>query len=1107
MMGTDGANPYLRGIIVPDMRTTPWDTESGEYATGTRISAIQSASPEAGIPAPGRTTAMGLRASGPQTATLYVQCTRGGLPDVDEVGLQWSDTGVAGTYRGCDLPNVIWRFEHLQAGTYNSPHVISTPDGTAILVYYNAAANRIETRTRNATTHVWAAAVTVVAAGADPHPCLVRLPPAPGNPLATGRVLLYGWRQVTASAHQVQMWYSDDNGATWTSGGDVLAVTVDTSVYTSQLRLRAGYLAGQILLVAHLRLAPPGTGAYVDCLQQWSSSDGGMTFGSVTVQANTVGSHGGWHEVLVDGAVFLVGWLYEDDDKQDIACKWVRLASASDSITAALGWGATTDTDTGLTLGVATALGGGDVRIDFGELAAEVDDDGAICMFVRHEDTGACPVLRSADGGQTWRGTGTSARYTSLGQNWWDHQSTNEWAEDFCCCRLHGRVLLVTSWYTGGADTNDLACLYLGGWQTVTMPLRNGAVAPYQRVAWEYPAVATHTPGLVAGAPWTNQTAGGGVVSYAAGVVTVSAPGALDQAYADAVPVATAGQGIMGEWCLTWTSGSLYHRIQLVTGGGASYCVEIRWDGTNLILYDLRAPGVIVSLPWTSGAAVRLRLAVAQVGGAGYCRAWVCKDDAATEDRVWTAIGSSVALASGGPGANYIMFGAYVTGVGTYREWPFTAGAYTGDQWVQTQTSALQYPRSITDEGTYAQFQTLLSAVTGPAAPGDTWTITPTAEYPPTNLLPTLVRSPRHPWRSRAFSPGGSINNIRLSWTISPYHTTSEGGMSDLWGVWLDGVNCGAPALYLYYSGAWNLVATGITDTFSSRRDGSSFYAEPGGATSGSYTWRRGELDGAGYETGAAGGFTNSLYRGKIDQSYPGSTRTNSGTSVIYKHISQNAVGGMGTTQTTRLWPRRHLFLVRLSAFARYVRGFQIRLTVPTAIPQPPPGIPYDGYYQIGKVVAGPVWVWGADYSWGRSVSYDPNQEIAEADDGTRIIRVKGPVRRSVELSWADGTDISRVVSNAAPDYTTGATGGDPLAFLEDTPLEIADEIRQLQGAGTPVVYLPYIPRGGTGGATRWGQGAIYGCISDAIALEQVVGEEEDTDVLRVSRLTISEEV
>jgi len=1097
-MGIDKSGDSLRGILVPDSRREFWAGQSGEFSAGAKISKLNSMSPIAGIPLPSQSGAMGLRASGPQTNILYTLTNKGGLPGTDECGMLWSDTDGSG-YRGCDLPNVSTAFEPLpQAGkVLRTPHIKALPNGKLIKTYWSDGVG-VEVRVRDPDTTTWGAAVLVHAETAtNPRPCLQIMP--------GGRVHLYAFEALDATTLQIILYYSDDDGATWGNVGYVLADSIDLATYTNYYRIRTGYINGQMIMMLHLKL-PATPAARDDVLSQWASSDGGHYFSEVYTQSGVDEDNAAASpEIVIDQGVILVGYIRATDNghgTDQIHAEWRRLGTAWYRYDYAPVLGTTYATAAAREWGVLTAA-----KIDASFFAFWADDDGSLYCTGKDYTTGAASIMRSIDHGATWIGTGTTARFTSLGQCWWDHNSTADIPLHFAAVAWRGKSVIVTGWKRAGAQEDAIGVVYLGGWQTTTMANRTSILRPTHRRGWERPGYSTSMPDGTG--VWAK--AGAGLAVISADIYLVLTPTAVQTVTYSTSPVATLGQGLNAEWALQRAAGvgsSPRMQLELTEAGlpQKGYGIYVKLTDTHAQLWDMHVfPAMIseVLLPDTSTGFYRIRMALRSDNGS----AQIAPHDT-TADTVWTTIGRSTALTdSGTHSGNLIEWGMDGGGTSAWIEWHYSAGSYSSAAtWTAGQATRSRYPRPVLGSPVWFGLGVSLSADTGPTVVGDEWVTTPTAEYPVSNLDPTVEPSPRHPWRSRLYNDMTSlaIDEIRLAWTLGD---VDEYGMSSLWGMWIDGANCAGLGIYLYYGGAWHHVKTTGYDTFSGVKAGSTLRVNIGGAESGGNKWRRGELDGAGVESVTM--IVNaSDWVGKIKTNRPGSTFIDiPNKSMRFAATIEGNSVLLVAAPIVRLWPKRHLILINLDDYDKEIQGVQIRITKQPRVRPRSPGNPYDGYFEIGKVVFGPIWAWGRDYSWGRSIGYEVSQDIVTAEDGTRIVRALAPMRRIVEMSWADGVDECSHLSEDLPDYVSFKDAGSAVSFLNDTPLDIADEVRQLQGAYTPVVYVPIIPRDSTGDYDQWGQGGVYGRITESVSVDTVLGQEGVDELMRLSKLVIEEEI
>src|SRR5690606_5416765 len=189
-----------------------------------------------------------LKASGEQSAdaSLQVQAIRAGFAGDRRraAGYVYRDAR-DDDWRGWDVPHTITGWEWLRrAGSpstafLHQAHMLRLQDGRVLLVARDAAFSPpvVTVRRYDPATGEWTSLTTVAppssplvgaeeeALLAQAWPCLVQLP--------GGRVQLYAWVGDGSTYEQLSMWYSDDQGETWTRGARwCLAEELDPSVAT-----------------------------------------------------------------------------------------------------------------------------------------------------------------------------------------------------------------------------------------------------------------------------------------------------------------------------------------------------------------------------------------------------------------------------------------------------------------------------------------------------------------------------------------------------------------------------------------------------------------------------------------------------------------------------------------------------------------------------------------------------------------------------------------------------------------------------------------------------------------------------------------------------------
>jgi len=169
------------------------------------------------------------------------------------------------------------------------------------------------------------------------------------------------------------------------------------------------------------------------------------------------------------------------------------------------------------------------------------------------------------------------------------------------------------------------------------------------------------------------------------------------------------------------------------------------------------------------------------------------------------------------------------------------------------------------------------------------------------------------------------------------------------------------------------------------------------------------------------------------------------------------------------------------------------------------PTWPPEGYAEIGTFAAGPVWAWGWSPSHGRRLTTEVDVEITEAEDGIDIPYQRKPPRRILEWTWAEGVPMGDFLTDDDPDYVAAAAGGAAIAFRRSTPIDVADQLRALNGALTPVVVCPRIDSGDSGRPDHWAAGAFLARIDGTADMDGVTGDEEYDEQVRLQSLRFRE--
>lgn len=1113
----------LRGILEPDPRMEFWDSQSGEYNSGgTRLAALPTGGNLPGVPEPAQDTEMVLQASGSQSRNqeLRIQTQTGGFADRLGASFVWKYNGDPATgWRGWDAPTLLTGWEPVEwsdADEWRYPHAVTLTDDTVVMVLQKGAAGGsvyLYTYTRDPEDGSFTSSllISLGTQNQDSQPCLCVLP--------SGRVLLYTWVEDTdAESSNVRMYFSDDDGGTWSLGSYAVlpesVSTVSGATGYDTGRLRAAYKDGQVLLVASIT-SNDTTEQCQDVLVQFASSDLGSNFVEVDRTDKEVApTQGGNYQdlVVVDG-YFILTYL----DLTSASPVSVRLASAYTSFVAS---GEAIEADAGTEAW--GTLDGSSKYFTAGDLACWRDEAGHVYLTGRQPTVGQqWVVLRSIDAGQTWEKLARSSMTGGAGK-WWDASDTSTYPSGACAVWQRARALIIHGHASNPSTySQSISISYLGGYSTVTMPSYEAIRDQRLQVTWSTTYLPFDLPSDVG---WTKTTTGAPTEDLSAGqlVTTVTTTQAISYAQ---TPSGTVDHGIIATVIVAVPSGRADFRVRL---GNAThgYEVEVRITDTTVSAYDVVALGgtIIGSAATYAGSAVQVLVAMIGDQVTVWYRVY-----SATHDRVWVEVAQTAVLTDDAGATfttNRVRFGTATGGAATrthtWRMVAFVTDEASATNYVGTNIFNQENPgelfgRPYASEPLYVDDGVLVKAVDGPTVRGDQWDINTRYTYDPSHLLPQVTPSRRRVWRSAPITElNASTAWIHLAWRLD---TDGDGSylsedsllLNDLIALYLDGAKCADLRIGLWYDGAWHEVATTSIEQFAGNRVGN--VLRPAGSSATGGKWRVDEAAGCGIGFYDAG-YTAAAWTGSITSNTEGITNPDSATARRARFLLADPDSASSTSPYVGIWPSRHLIIIHPSGYDSAIRGVRVRIPVTSAAGYP--GRPASGFYEIAKVCFGPVHVPGQDWSWDRAITTSPNVETSTAADGSRRTRVLGPTTRTIEVNWADGIDMSGQRSAANPDYLKGSanTSAEPVAFAYDVPEKLGDLVSHLDGSDRIVCYIPRIEYDSS--STSSGdydqdyadraRGVIYGRITSPVRIEQVLGEDYESEIYRVTTIEFSEE-
>jgi len=165
--------------------------------------------------------------------------------------------------------------------------------------------------------------------------------------------------------------------------------------------------------------------------------------------------------------------------------------------------------------------------------------------------------------------------------------------------------------------------------------------------------------------------------------------------------------------------------------------------------------------------------------------------------------------------------------------------------------------------------------------------------------------------------------------------------------------------------------------------------------------------------------------------------------------------------------------------------------------------------FRIGLLHLGSVLIPGKQYQRGRTISIDSGTELSETQSGIVYARNYRPSRRTFRLAWTEGIDITELQGdNPDPDYwIADAVSGDPIATANDVPDLLQGLLKYLQGAKTPIVYLPLITTTAVRELHRDAEQALV-MLTGEIQVENILGDElvnESGELVRIATITLQE--
>lgn len=1088
-MGTTYTPDALRGIFIRDPRLSPGTTGAGSSYT--------QADPNPGIPSPSSSTMLTLSTGGTHVngTTVEVQTTRaGGAVTTDAIragGFVWREAG--GAWQGWDGPLGYAGFGTVHtwasgAGTdlYTYPHVLFTSAGTRLVsAQKTTSIGAVQTLRVHRRTQAGATSsidiVSSAVAGQPLHSCLVALPDS--------RVLLLAYYDdLPSSGAQVRAYLSEDDGATWAlQASACLPAYVDTTTTTVR-RLRAAYYGGQVLLVLAVRVS---AATVPDTLWQYASVDDGVSFALVEAvsgaDADSVHT-GGAHDVVALPDVGF-GVVYCGSSRN----QW---GANSETLSKRLGsaysrWTDITPVEVGL-LAPAMTLSLGNQLSDDTELCASVDDDGQVYALAPNSvNASRVRPARSSDG-QTWTVLGQALNLVhSL-------DFGGERPASMTCAWYAGALHVIHSVDATTTYDAQLGDSVLSGYTAATLPMLPAVQDGGDFSAGSYSTWVPFWDPTALG--WTATTIGAPTTTLTGGAMQISAGLAEVRTYTHTRSTAlTAAHTVQGLWEVDTDSGTATETILTAHSSTSSYRLRVRVTTTTVVAYDDVSGALLMTYSRTAAEWVHIRAWASNLGATGRCTVWVDEVDGpyGISRGYVRMVDTTLTDGGGGAAVQSIKLGQTGQGVSNWRYATWQASAQMSSPHQLTIPSELNGRDFSTRALTLSQGLTV-RAVGGPAVLGDAWTIA--ARYG--HGVDALESpSPSVTWQS-----ANTLTPQVFVWETDTTAANVSPAMGSMGALYIAGANFRTATLEGRNAfGVW--VSIGTWDASSGQsglawnRRGNLVYPSSTNPSTGVYWYPHGMMDSARFTFDTAAGPVRTIQyqtEGAWTQQPTKHTRL-----AVYGDVSAVAISGttgaLMATGGLLVWNNDPQY----SAF---------RLTIPV---QPVA----EAHYEMGVCLIGHVAVFGRRYSWGRSLTTEPNVDLRTGSSGRRTAQVMGPSRRAVEFGWSDAVDQSEFgvdMTTSQPDYILGASTftPDPVAAAKDGPGLIRGIVDHLNGSAEPVVYLAYLPRIALNSTQMVVHPDLhlYGRIVSDVSIETVQGKEWDGkgntgEVVRTSSIRLEEEL
>jgi len=383
-------------------------------------------------------------------------------------------------------------------------------------------------------------------------------------------------------------------------------------------------------------------------------------------------------------------------------------------------------------------------------------------------------------------------------------------------------------------------------------------------------------------------------------------------------------------------------------------------------------------------------------------------------------------------------------------------------------------------------------AVDGPAMASDSWTLAPAYEYPIERVWPSYARSPRVRWRSV-----DDTAQVTIALSLDPdlLGTVDSAIGSPLLGLHLAGINWRSGSIQRYTGSTWVTVTTidaaSAFGTLDCTRTGATVV--PAADTTHQIAGQ--ELIGWDYREIDPTGVVRRI---KANRGGRWATGTTAGPRAS---LMLDKIDNTEATSTDAVLSARNLCVVFEHPAATAAAGWRLVIDVQDTV---------EGWFEIGSMMFGPVWVSGQPTDWGRGTEQVLGTAYRRQQNGAIQAAQPTPAGMAVEVAWTGGVDSRQFHDGTTePSYitTTSTSGITGAATWAATVYDLQHELAAL--GSHPVVYLPKIERAASGDVrqlTRWYEYLLC-YVPDGLTVTHAVGDEGTDETMTVGTLTLEPEL